>query len=64
MIQQVNYFIRHLDNGHLINVIYLEFQKAIDSVPHQQLLQKISSFGIHRKILMWIKDFCQIESNN
>ena len=26
-------------------------------MPHQQLLQKISSFGIHRKILKWIKDF-------
>ena len=26
-------------------------------MPHQQLLQKISSFGIHGKILKWIKDF-------
>jgi len=38
-------------------ILYLDLQKAFDSVPHQWLLQKVSSFGIHRKILMWIKDF-------
>jgi len=53
----LNYFTHHLDNGHPIDVIYLDFQKAFDSVPHQRLLQKFSSFEVHGKILMWIKDF-------
>ena len=48
----LNYFTHHLDNGHAIDVIYLVFQKAFGSVPHQQLLQKISSFEIYGKILM------------
>jgi len=48
----LNYFTHHLDNGHSIDVVYLDFQKAFDSVHHQRLLQKLSSFGIHEKILM------------
>ena len=36
----------------------MDFQKAFDSVPHQRLIQKLSaSFGVHGKILLWIKDF-------
>ena len=35
----------------------MDFQKTFDSVPHQRLIQKLSSFGVHGKILLWIKDF-------
>ena len=47
----------HLDNGYSIDVIYLDFQKAFDIVPHQHLLQKLTSFGIHGNILKWIENF-------
>ena len=53
----LDYFTHHLDCGYSVDVIYLDFKKAFDSVPHQRLLQKLSSFGIHGKTLMWIKDF-------
>ena len=35
----------------------MDFQKAFDSVPHQRLIQKLISFGVHGKVLRWIKDF-------
>ena len=53
----LDYFTQHLDQGDSVDVIYLDFQKAFDSVPHQRLIQKISSFGVHGKNLQWIKDF-------
>ena len=53
----LDYFTQHLDQGDSVDVIYLDFQKAFDSVPHQRLIQKLSSFGVHGKILLWIKDF-------
>ena len=53
----LDYFTHHLDQGDSVDVIYLDFQKAFDSVPHQRLIQKLSSFGIHGKTLLWIKDF-------
>ena len=57
LLHVLDYFTQHLDNGNSVDVIYLDFQKAFDSVPHQHLIQKLSSFGVHGKILQWIKDF-------
>ena len=30
-----------LDNGHIIDIIYTDFQKVFDSVPHKRLLSKL-----------------------
>ena len=57
LLHVLDYFTQHLDNGNPVDVIYLDFQKAFDSVPHQRLIQKLSSFGVHGKVLHWIKDF-------
>ena len=38
---KIDYFTQHLDQGDSIDVIYLDFQKAFDSVPHQRLIQTI-----------------------
>ena len=43
--------------GYSIDVIYLDFQKAFDTIPHQRLLQKLTSFGILGNLLIWIKSF-------
>ena len=34
-----------MDDGSPVNVIYLDFQKAFDKVPHQRLL-KLKSHGM------------------
>ena len=44
------------DNGS-IDVIYTDFQKAFDSVPHKRLAQKLESCGIGGNVLAWVKDF-------
>jgi len=44
-----------LDSGQPVDVIYLDFAKAFDKVPHVRLLQKIKSHGIAGKILTWIE---------
>ena len=46
-----------LDNKNNIDIIYLDFQKASDTVPHQRLLKKLKGFGIQGKVLCWIKSF-------
>ncbi len=37
---------RMIDEGHTVDVIYLDFAKAIDSVNHRFLLAKMNSFGL------------------
>ena len=35
-----------LEEGGGIDVVYLDFRKAFDSVPHQRLLRKAQAYGI------------------
>ena len=46
-----------LDEGGGIDVVYLDFRKAFDSVPHQRLLRKAQAYGIGGKLLQWIESF-------
>ena len=47
----------NIENGTPTDVIYLDFRKAFDSVPHQRLLLKLRSYGVDGKLLSWIEDF-------
>jgi len=46
-----------LDDGKRVDVNFLDFAKAFDSVPHQRLDLKIKSYGINGKIAKWISAF-------
>ena len=46
-----------LDEGGGIDVVYLDFHKAFDSVPHQHLLKKARAHGIDGNLLKWIESF-------
>ena len=43
--------------GGAVDVIYLDFAKAFDTVPHKRLIAKLEAYGIHGKVLNWIKAF-------
>ena len=38
-------------------MIYLDFAKAFDLVPHHRLIMKLQSYGIDGRVLKWIKSF-------
>eukprot|EP00745_Piridium_sociabile_P030076 TRINITY_DN49785_c0_g2_i5.p1 TRINITY_DN49785_c0_g2~~TRINITY_DN49785_c0_g2_i5.p1 ORF type:complete len:167 (+),score=21.68 TRINITY_DN49785_c0_g2_i5:150-650(+) len=46
-----------LDERNPVDVLYLDFRKAFDSVPHQRLLKKMEAYGIVGPILNWVRDF-------
>ena len=46
-----------IDRGASIDVIYLDFQKAFDSVPHERLFVKLNGYGIKGNVYNWIKSF-------
>ena len=42
-----------LDEGYGLDVVFLDYKKAFDSVPHQRLIDKLKSFGVNGKLLKW-----------
>ena len=48
---------RALDSGTEIDLLYLYFSKAFDSVSHSKLLFKLKSFGISGQLLNWFADY-------
>ena len=38
-----------------MDVVYLDFQKAFDKVPHQRLLLKLKAHGIGNDVINWIE---------
>jgi len=45
-----------VDEGKAVDVIYLDFSKAFDTVPHRILLEKLAAHGLDRCTLHWIKN--------
>ena len=48
---------RILDEDGNIDVIYTDFKKAYDSVPHIRLMKKVENAGIRGSVLGWIEAF-------
>ncbi len=48
---------RLLDEGHTVDLVYLDFAKAFDSVNHRFRLAELKSSGIDGAMLNWIKSY-------
>ena len=46
-----------VDNGQAADVVYLDFSKAFDKVPHTLLIGKLAALGINGRMLRWIKNW-------
>jgi hypothetical protein len=45
------------NEGNTTDVVFLDFAKAFDSVPHERLLYKLEQYGIAGSLLTWFRDF-------
>ena len=46
-----------IDEGFPVDILYFDFKKAFDRVPHNRLILKLKCLGIDGKVLNVIKDF-------
>ena len=53
----INEWMSYLDKGIPVDVAYLDFKKAFDSVPHKRLIHKMQGYGVEGNLLNWISDF-------
>ena len=57
LLEYLEYVVNQVDAGDPVDVIYLDFQKAFDKVPHRRLLQKLRAHGITGSIINWIENW-------
>ena len=55
LLEYLDVLTRLIDAGQAVDVLYLDFAKAFDKVPHQRLLQKLRAHGITDKVNTWIE---------
>ena len=46
-----------VDDGLAVDVLYLDFAKAFDKVPHARLIAKCRGMGIGGKVLSWVEEW-------
>ncbi|PKU36062.1 rna-directed dna polymerase from mobile element jockey-like [Limosa lapponica baueri] len=50
---------RLLEEGKAVDVIYLDFSKAFDTVSHSILLEKLDAHGLDGNTLRWVKTWLE-----
>ena len=57
LLEIMNHWTSAFDSSSQIDCIYLDFQKAFDSVSHKLLIHKLKSYCISDSILQWLTSF-------
>lgn len=57
LVETLDDFTLAIENKKLVDVIYFDFAKAFDSIPHEALLHKLEKAGVGGSLLLWIRNF-------
>ena len=57
LLHAIEHWTKNLDDGNDVDIVYLDFCKALDCVPHQCVFFKFKAYGISGNVLNWIMDF-------
>ena len=57
LLECINDWSFNYDNEIQTDIIYLDFAKAFDTVPHKRLIQKLKNVGIRGRVLAWLTAF-------
>ena len=57
LIQMCDAWFNNMDNGELTGVVFLDIQKAFDSIDHNILLDKLKFYGISQMEFKWFQSF-------
>ena len=44
-----------MDGGKAVDMVYLDFSKAFDTVPHNILMEKLAAHSLDGRMLRWVK---------
>ena len=64
LLEFLKYVCNYIDKGLPVDVIYLDFRKAFDKVPHKRLMVKVKAHGIGGKRWGSIDDWLKVAGNS
>jgi hypothetical protein len=53
----LDHWIKNIDDGNMVGALLIDLSKAFDSVPHQKLLNELSSVGCSISALRWFHSY-------
>ena len=59
LLESLEDWTRPLDDVNALDIAYLDFQKAFDTVPHKRLKKKLRAYDIQGRVHNWVCDFLQ-----
>ena len=48
---------RSLDCGKIVHIVFLDFAKAFDTVPHSVFIEKLRFYAISGALIFWLIDY-------
>ena len=57
LLETIDIVTSELADGQPVDLVYLDFAKAFDTVPHKRLLLKLKAYGLDEKLCAWMEDF-------
>ena len=57
LLTQLDHVHQEIEGGSQVDIFYMDFQKAFDSVPHVDLLIKLWALAITGDLWMWFKTY-------
>ena len=57
LLEALNFWSEAMMHKIPVDVLFLDYSKAFDTVPHKRLIQQVKSFGIQGEALEWISAF-------
>ena len=57
LLHAMEHWTKSLDDANDVDIVYLDFCKEFDCVPHQCILFKFKAYDISGNVLNWIMDF-------
>ena len=54
------YVFYECDRSRAVDVVFLDFRKAFDKVPHKRLMRKVRALGIQGNVAAWIENWLTI----
>ena len=62
LVESLQDWVMALKSKKAIDIAYIDFKKAFETVSHPKLLHKLNSYGINFKLLAWVREFLRSRS--